>query len=364
MNSRVLLAVYIACFLTGTLAAQPAAPMGGGGAGSAGPGRPGPGATGGAGASGAGGFGTTVSGQAGGSGAAGGPMFPGPGGGGGMPGGSSMSAEKDIKAMSLEELLAKALRDNPDLRVAETKVHEAEAELIRTKLQVVERVTKLQRELAWAQEMAAAAQDLFEMARKTSGASSARESIEARITFAKTKLDLIKLETELAYLVGKQAAPKSTSIPMGGMLFPPGMGGGTGSSAGPVPFSIGMDYGVVKKLPVSLTDKIRKALDAEITLRQSEMSLHEAVSLLADKMEGVNVHIADKKLTDTKINLYLLRSVPLGAVFQYFEDELNCKCVVREYGIVIAPRDRTPPGAQTLFEVWKERTKSDASKAK
>src|SRR5205823_10488997 len=41
---------------------------------------------------------------------------------------------------TLEEMLTNALKDNPDIRVAEAKVREAEAELNRTRLQVTQKV--------------------------------------------------------------------------------------------------------------------------------------------------------------------------------------------------------------------------------
>src|SRR5437016_6331892 len=51
------------------------------------------------------------------------------------------------KTQSLEEVLARALKDNPDIRVAVTKVREAEAELHRTRLQVVQKVVVLRQNL-------------------------------------------------------------------------------------------------------------------------------------------------------------------------------------------------------------------------
>src|SRR4051812_25159851 len=46
---------------------------------------------------------------------------------------------------NLEEMLEQALKDNPDLRVAAVKVAEAEAELNRTRLQVMQKVVTLYR---------------------------------------------------------------------------------------------------------------------------------------------------------------------------------------------------------------------------
>ena len=44
---------------------------------------------------------------------------------------------------SLEEMLTQATRDNPDVRVAEAKVREAEAELNRARLVVMQKVIEL-----------------------------------------------------------------------------------------------------------------------------------------------------------------------------------------------------------------------------
>src|SRR5206468_7820042 len=48
---------------------------------------------------------------------------------------------------TLEEMLTNALKDNPDIRVAEAKVREAEAELNRTRLQVTQKIVALQQAL-------------------------------------------------------------------------------------------------------------------------------------------------------------------------------------------------------------------------
>src|SRR5213594_1163492 len=59
-------------------------------------------------------------------------------------GGGGSAAQKPQarpeKPATLEEMLAKALKDNPDIRVAEAKVREADAELNRTRLQVTQKV--------------------------------------------------------------------------------------------------------------------------------------------------------------------------------------------------------------------------------
>src|SRR6516164_866853 len=55
-------------------------------------------------------------------------------------------AEKPV-VPTLEEMLTRALKDNPDVRVAEAKVREAEAELNRTRLQVTQKVIAVHKAL-------------------------------------------------------------------------------------------------------------------------------------------------------------------------------------------------------------------------
>src|SRR5947208_549434 len=67
------------------------------------------------------------------------------GGGGGSA--AQKPQAKPEKPATLEEMLAKALKDNPDIRVAESKVREAEAELNRVRLQVMQKLVALQHSL-------------------------------------------------------------------------------------------------------------------------------------------------------------------------------------------------------------------------
>src|SRR5262245_42079158 len=55
---------------------------------------------------------------------------------------------RERERQTLEELLARALKDNPDIRVAESKLREAEAELNRVRLLVTQKLVAQQRDLA------------------------------------------------------------------------------------------------------------------------------------------------------------------------------------------------------------------------
>ena len=49
-----------------------------------------------------------------------------------------------------------------------------------------------------------------------------------------------------------------------------------------------------------------------------------------------------------------LEGISFGAALQWLEDVLpNARVVVREYGLLIAPKERVPPGAVLLNDFWK-----------
>ena len=292
--------------------------------------------------------------------------MPGVGAPGGMSGlGGGQKKAKDLSDMSLDELLNAALKDNADISVAQAKVRETEAELHRTRLQVMQKVSRLVHDIKSSREAVKDAEANLRRVQQlvTAKAISVEEYEIVRRAVERAKVELAKFEAELPFLVGKQPAGMGGAGMMG-----PGGGGGTFLSR---PLGIDMsrmefaalELAAVKNVPTSVADKLHKALDTEVLLRQSEMTLHDAVSFLSDKMQDINVHISDKKLNTAKVNLYLLRPVSMGAMFQYFEDELECRCIIREYGIVIVPRDRVPPGATSLLEFWKK-SRSVESKPK
>ena len=291
----------------------------------------------------------------------GGTGFSGPGMGGmgfgsGMMGGAAKK-EKDIKTMTLDELLAKAVKDNPDIRVAEAKVRETEAELNRTRLQVLQKVAKLHEEVIVSRQILEEAQRRLETNLRMN--SSLKEIADARLTVARAKADFVAAESQLPYLVGKQPAATPTMPSMSGlgdsMQMP--MGGG---SMGMMSMPGGM---APKQVPGTLVEKVRAALDTPIKGDFRDSPPREIIEWLSTNLKGINVHMSAKLAPNGKVNLKLTESIPVGAALQWLEDEFDLRCVLREYGIVIAERDHVPPGATPLLEIWKQRPKETKEKA-
>src|SRR5438874_1867865 len=85
---------------------------------------------------------------------------------------------KDQKAPAkskLEEMLEQALLHNPDIRVAEAKLREAEAELNRARLLVTQKVVTLQASLEAARANVAVAETRLKRLRELGGAVSREE---------------------------------------------------------------------------------------------------------------------------------------------------------------------------------------------
>jgi hypothetical protein len=105
----------------------------------------------------------------------------------------------------LEQLIAEALKNNPDIRVGESKVRDAEMELQRTRMKVLSEVTVVHAEMQAAQATVEEASKRYERAKQLAakGVGSAEAVDEAQNAFVKNKAVLAMIEARLPYLLGK-----------------------------------------------------------------------------------------------------------------------------------------------------------------
>src|SRR5690349_11077908 len=104
---------------------------------------------------------------------------------------SAAKGKEDDKP-GLEDLLTQALKENPDIRVAEAKVNEAEAELNRTRLQVMQKIVTFYPRWKEAREKVTGAERWLEERRKAlqekRGAGGDVDRAEAALKAAKADL--------------------------------------------------------------------------------------------------------------------------------------------------------------------------------
>jgi hypothetical protein len=267
---------------------------------------------------------------------------------------------KEAPAKSkLEEMLAQALKDNPDIRVAAAKLAEAEAELNRVRLQVAQKVVAYHSALDLARsDLRAAEAALARLDRLGSKLVSREELGAAQTAIINAKAKLAAVEAEAPYLVGKQPQPtwgwKKPDADAAEAAYRDAyrlLSSALESRRHTMTGTLTLTDAAVRG---PTADKIRKALDRPITLRLTDAPPDEAVRLLRQSSPDLPIHFVKGVGAPAKVTMDL-RDVPLGAALEWLEDSLpGHRAVVREYGILINPPDRVvPPGAALLHDFWK-----------
>jgi hypothetical protein len=268
----------------------------------------------------------------------------------------------------LEEMLAEALKNNPDIRVAAAKVAEADAELIRTRLQVTQKIVTLYHALDAQKKMVESLEAKLRrqrMANQSAPGSISNEELEAveqLLTAAKAKL--AELEAQMPALLGKAPSTADPDVRDAAVRALGLLGQNQRKDAG---VHRGLAALAEARLVVAAegqqADKIRKALETPITVHFKGAKLPDALKELEKKVPDLSFHdhYTDRyKVGLPPITLSLDKPLPVAAVLQAVEDiflfpgsetkNLSLCFVIRQYGVVAVARGELPPGAVTVEE--------------
>jgi hypothetical protein len=279
---------------------------------------------------------------------------------GGKPASPAKDAPPAEKPSALEEMIAQALKDNPDVRVAEAKLREAEAELNRTRHQVVQKVVQLQRGLETQRALVASAEAEFKRATelgKSAAISEAQlESIKQALLLAKAKL--ADLEAELPYVLGRarlagEGIQTMAFSPDGKVLYTRDASGAlrawdaaTGKDVTPT----------AAPVAGTMAEKIRKALDTPASVEFTKgTTLAEILENLQDRYDVPFRLLPGLEARKLPTDLRIKEKVPLGAVLQALEDTSPVRFVVRDYGILAGEEGQIPlpGGVMRVHDFWK-----------
>lgn len=265
--------------------------------------------------------------------------------------------EKRKEQAGLDELFAQALKNNPDIRVAEAKLREAEAELYRVRVNVLNRIVMLRQEIRGARASAEEAQSRYQREKDLAarGGSSAPELSAARAAAEKFKADLAVKEAELDMFLGKHHGKIAEQMSARAVQ----------QTGPPDVFKPAEALLTSTALSPELVQKVRKALDAPFKDGVGgKIAPHELLGLLRAQTKGINV--LGKIEDTTEVQRPMMRDpVPLGALYQWAEDQLGWRFVVRDYGIVaVGHESLIPPGAVLLRTLWPAAVKPRDTKAK
>jgi hypothetical protein len=269
-----------------------------------------------------------------------------------------LGAPKKPAPASLEDLLAKALKQNPDILVAEAKVHEAEAELNRTRQVVLAKVVMLNAEIDAAkfifQEADIRVKRLNELRARGGGVLVTDEEMgTAQVTMLKYKAELARKEGELPLLIGKKTA---------------GLGVTLRIEASPAePKALDLTTPTTERMRLALTtpttERMRLALATSVKVEFTNSSLDEVLNHFQSKIKdvGVNLALAAKEVSrETRVKASLAVPVSLLAALQLLEDTQSLRFIVREYGIVAVDANNVPPGSLSVTEFAKQTAKKSA----
>jgi hypothetical protein len=281
-------------------------------------------------------------------------------------------------AGSLEDLLTQALKNNPDIRVGEAKVREAEAELHRTRMSVAQKVAALY----YASDIARKARDEAEQRYRTSqrlysmkGGVETEEGLRAaKLTWERAVADVAKLVAEMPALLGKfpgqlgeekigaAADPRTTQAVEAGLRWLQAtLADDTATQRAVAALALSRIRVAPDSAPQgTLAEKIRKALDKPIEANYKDKLLTDVMKEFEKHLDGVPFRVMHPFPGSPKMDLNL-GQVPLGTAIQAFNDLTPyLRFVVRDYGVLVTEKRNLPPGAVDLYDFWK----SNANKEK
>ena len=297
--------------------------------------------------------------------------------------GITLTTAKKLEPGSLEEMLDKALRNNPDILASEAKVREAEAECNRVRHQVVAKIVGLRMDIETAKNVLKLLEIMLKNERLAP--SSTDSVLIAQSKVETKKAELGKLEAELKAVLGSYAQVKNLVFDANGALridssvfntinTPYLTGTPTlttltqtlGSTNLNALYSSNLNntfYSVpftgAQTVQTPMAERIKAALDRTVSLDEfHEVPLKDILGFLTKK-EGVVVPFRVLgKSEDAPVSL-MKAELPVGAWLQMIEDSVpNLRFVVREYGILATTKDRIPDGAMTVQEFWRQGDKA------
>jgi hypothetical protein len=256
----------------------------------------------------------------------------------------------------LEQMLAQALKNNPDIRVASAKATMAEAELNRARLQVTQEVIRLHHALLSQRATVAYQAKKFERIKNLQATNAVSSEIvdEAQDALTAAKAKLAELEAQMNALVGKssrEANADDNALRQRAVEFLSRTQYVSEVSTAEELFRQVLEQ---HKPAGPIAERIRTALGKHITLKVEGEFVSEVLQHV-EKQASVTIKLMEGDLPEPKLKLELT-DLPLVAVLQYIEDsEPGWRFVVREYGIMFAPNSKLPPGAVRVQEFLRQK---------
>lgn len=295
-----------------------------------------------------------------------------------------------LTSMTLEDMLAAALKDNPDVRLAEAKLRESEADLNRIRLDVANKVMAFRRD--WQIQQAKVeeyetrgkvAEDLYEK--------KAIPEEDWRLALVNVKVNqaqLTKLEEQLPYLLGKapqglpmaenqnattvyrlqhvsaaEMAQTLAQIDPKAIVEPEPQTNTLILSGTPNTHAVaaaiirtldqpGRQLGNRSPARNDMTEKIRKALETPIKVEYKDVRLGDVLKDFQNAFGTPFISGTNWENWQNPVTLSL-GEVPLGMALEALHDTENIAFDVRDYGILVKGGGGFRGGGGSVLDLWK-----------
>jgi hypothetical protein len=264
---------------------------------------------------------------------------------------------------SLEDTLDKALRSSGDIRAAEAKVRESEAELNRVRQQVLTKATALHADLNVAKRMLVVAEQSNNALQTAPG--KGESMLAARAMAEKYRGEVEKLETELKSLRGEFAIRPYGNASFA--AFSDDLHSIRAQDMSRGSFELRwMDevYDLASRAPKAtapappsiqpaMLERVKKLLDQEIEFAVGNVSISDSMEKLME-LANSDVPVRDLYRAGDGGTVTIAGKLTVGAIMQAIEDsDPNVQIVVRDYGLLLTTRERVPSGAVRVQDLWK-----------
>jgi hypothetical protein len=299
--------------------------------------------------------------------------------------------EKKPKLDPTDASVAAALRNDPDVKVAQAKLQLAEAELAKAKQVVVVKVMTLvafikqqQPEVEQFLERAAWADRMVKLGYMSPAQAQADrsklESAKAALAKAETELKLLTSDDRAALKAWLGETADHDAAVAQGLRYLSRLERYERSFEAQTALAWFAAIGERQSVKGPIPDRIRAALDKSVKLgaKGEKVTFDKALEVFR-KSAGLDVPVRGalplRPVYDPK-NPNEMKSgpieivsegeeLPVGAWFQLFEDNavfpqrggnmMRFRFYVREYGLLVSSSDAAPPDAPTLTDFWKQK---------
>jgi outer membrane protein TolC len=248
---------------------------------------------------------------------------------------------------SLEQLLAKALQQSPEVQIAEAKLREAEANLRQTRLQLAQKLVETYNALESQRTLLSKAEAALDRAQKLKQAQQiSPQELDAAVTLVlQSKNQLVQSETALNAMTGRLPAGAGQFLRLTGVFE---------TAAAP---ALADDARRFRTPRPEMAGRMRSALNKTLKVKGFDgVPLSEVVNFVREQAGDVPMLNNLQNFGDANVKVDFKGETTMGGFLQILGDVVpDLRVSVRDYGFLIGVNGLEPHDAMPLAQFWPEK---------